>query len=615
MLTPDTLTEIFNRLKYASHVVYDVETSGLEWTRCAPVGHVLTFGPAPSDTFYVPVRHAAGGNIPGAAPLTDKYGWDGKPSRFEEALLVLMNRPGLTVTGHHLNFDLKFLWRLGVREFDARFEDTMVNAALIDELQPKFSLSYCAENAGVQGKKGDMIIAHIRQKFPEATSDEMGHFWRLAGDDPAAVEYAEGDGATTWQLRTWQMRQIHAQELERVHDIESRLIPVLIRMSCEGIEIDEERLHELDVGVQAKLEAYKARFPDEFNVKSPLDVEKWCRDHGATDWPLTPKKGRPSFPEKWLVTHECGRQIVEVRKFQTLMSTFIAPMRDTHKVNGRVHADFHQLRNDEYGTVTGRLSCSGPNLQQVPKHNEELGRLFRAVFVPGEGMIWGSADYSQCEPRLLAIYSRCKVLLDDYRHNPKADSHTAVAEASGLPRHNAKQMNMSLINGAGINLMVNKFGLERSFAEQVWNKYFAACPEIGEFRKTASHIMRQNGYVNTLLGRRCRLKSPDKDYVAVNRILQGGNADIIKWKLVQLDTFLRSEGRPVHIMGNIHDSIDYRFTEEARPVYEQCLRWMEDFSFGPFRLDVPMRVDAGEGPNWAIATYGEPVPQPVEAAA
>ena len=899
MMTPDKLTEILNRLKYASTVVYDVETSGLEWLKCAPVGHVLTFGPAPSDTFYVPIRHAAGGNIPGAAPLTDKHGWDGRPSEFEGEMLRLLNRPGLTVCGHHLNFDLKFLWRLGVREFDARFECTMVNAALIDELQPKFSLDYCAQVAGVVAKKGAMIYEHIRQQFPDVTGDEMAHFWRLAGDDPAAVEYAEGDGATTWQLRTWQMRQIHAQELERVHDIESRLIPVLIRMSCEGIRIDEDRLRDLDLSVQSILETHMKAFPEDFNVKSPLDVEKWCRDHGQTDWPLTPKKGRPSFPEKWLLTHEAGRQIVAVRKYKTLMSTFIAPMRDTHMQGGRVHADFHQLRSDEFGTVTGRLSCSGPNLQQCvakgtrimvpggtravedvragdlvysfdsdlrlvlkpvawagwtgtrrvvrvhwragpnssepygyldltpdhpirlrtgeyipagelvggkpyrdrhrdrpsfgkirykggervlavhrsvyrraaagrapyfrnalhvalsgqldearfvfelthgfapeevdhidgdslndvpgnlraiekaehsrrhahfknyiqerygynftyeqlkadlaergsvnqiaakygvchgtinrilvegdtfhnhtithleylvdpvdvydltvpdtenfianelcvhncPKHNEELGRLFRAVFTPDPGKIWGSADYSQCEPRLLAIYSRCRVLLHDYRTNPQADSHTAVANASGLPRQNAKQMNMSLINGAGINLMVTKFGLERGFAEQVWNRYFEACPEIGEFRKTASAVMHKNGYVKTLLGRRCRLKDPSKDYVAVNRILQGGNADILKWKMVQLDTYLRGEGRPVRIMGNIHDSIDYEFPEEARPVYQECLRWMEDFSFGPFALDVPMRVDAGEGPNWAIATYGEPEPVAVEAAA
>lgn len=611
-MTPDTLTEIFNRLRHAKTVVYDVETSGLEWQKCAPVGHVLTFGPAPRDSFYVPVRHASG-NIPGAKPLNDAHEWDGMPSDFERDMMYALNRPGLLVIGHNLAFDLKYWWRLGLRgpasigEFDASFEDTMLNAALIDELQQKFSLDFCAGLAGVEAKKGDALYTHIKDllQTDESGRDTMAHFWRMPGNDPLTVEYAKGDGTTTWQLRAWQMRRIYEQQLERVHEVESRLIPVLARMTCTGIQIDEERLTALEAEVSDRIDRLMKAFPPGFNVKSGLQVEQWCRDHGQMNWPLTPT-GRPSFPEKWLVTHEAGRAIVAARKFSTLRSTFIGPMRATHMRNGRVYPEFNQLKSDEYGTVTGRLSSSNPNVQQIPKNNKELGRLFRSIFIPGAGQIWGSADYSQCEPRLLAVYSRCKVLLHDYRNNPDADSHTAVANASGLERHNAKQMNMALINGAGLNLMITKFGLEPDFAKEVWRKYFEACPEIADFRKEASAVMLKNGYVKTLLGRRCRLRDSSMNYVAVNRILQGGNADIIKWKMVQIDEYLRYVGRPVRIMANVHDALDYEFPEEARPIYNNCLKLMEDFSYGPFQLNIPMKVDAGEGRNWAIATYGEP---------
>jgi DNA polymerase I len=109
-----------------------------------------------------------------------------------------------------------------------------------------------------------------------------------------------------------------------------------------------------------------------------------------------------------------------------------------------------------------------------------------------------------------------------------------------------------------------------------------------------------------LLGRRCRLRDNSMNYVAVNRILQGGNADIIKWKMVQIDEYLRGEGRPVRMLANVHDAIDYEFPESARHVYTNCLKIMEDFSYGPFALNIPMKVDAGEGANWAVATYGEP---------
>jgi DNA polymerase-1 len=486
----------------------------------------------------------------------------------------------------------------------------MINAALLNEWQGKFSLDHCAKVAGVQEKKGGGLKAHIQAQFPnEELSDRevMGHYWRLPGNDAVAAEYAQGDGTTTWQLIAWQRERLAKEELLRVHDIECRLIPILVRQTMLGIRIDEERLHLLHSNIRTQVEQLLRGFPEGFNPKSPSDVQKWCEANKATDWPLTEKLRRPSFPESWLETHPAGLAVVKIRKLKTLLSSFIQPMLDTHLFNGRVHADYNQLRNDDFGTITGRLSSSNPNLMQIPHHSDyTLGRAFRSIFVPDEGKIWGSRDFSQAEPRLLAYYSRCKVLMDDYCNNPSADAHQAVADATGLDRQTGKRVNQTLLTGGGKGVLVKKYKITEDEAERVWEEYFKRLPEIKRLQYEASSILKRRGYVRSLLGRKARLNDPQKSYVAVNRLLQGGNADIIKLKMVQIDEYLASIGRPIQVMLSIHDSLDYQFSEEHRPVYEECGRIMVDFSPGqPITLDVPMRVDSGEGPDWGVATYGE----------
>lgn len=616
--------EIFNRLKSAKKVVYDAETSGLDVKRIHAVGHVLTFGPRPDDSFYLPVRHAPGGNLFGELGPQTEHGWNGKLHRIEPDLLKLLDRQDLTIIGHNLAFDLRVLSRTFGDEFRfrSRFEDTIIRSPLLNEWAGKFSLDYTARAAGVEAKKVDVIRDHIRSLFPEATDKNyMGFFWRLAGDDPVAVEYAEGDGVTTWQLYDWQQPQLDEQGLARVHDVESRLIPVLARMSIRGVRIDEERLDWVRRDVDRQIEALLSAFPSEFNPRSGEDVQKWCSDHGATDWPVTqynPKqhKGklenfRPkaSFPEIWLETNEPGRQIVAVRKLSTLRDSFVMPMIETHLFNGRVHTEFNQLRSDDYGTITGRLSASNPNLQQVPKRDKVLGRLIRSIYVPDRGMTLGSADFRQIEPVLLAYYSRCRVLVDGFRAVPPLDPHQAVANAIGRPkdRDTGKRCNQLIITGGGAKAMSRKFGIPLRECEQVFAEFFRAMPEVKTLQKRAAAKFRERGYLLSLLDRRARLHDLDKDYTGMNRLLQCGNADVIKSKMVEIDDYLESEGRPdVHALLNIHDDLLHQFTEDARRHYLECLRIMADFGPGsPIELDIPLNVDAGEGSNWAISTYGE----------
>jgi DNA polymerase-1 len=618
-----------NRLPHEKVRCLDVETSGLDWKKNAIVGYVLAFSADPRDSYYVPFRHAGNANVGGRAGLTSPEGWDGKLAPGERELVTKLDEAGTLCFGHNLAFDLRLMSRVGFK-LQPRFEDTMINAPLLDEYVGKYSLAACADRHGVQAKKGAELYAYMANVLNEPNNKNiMGHYWRLAGNDRVGVDYARGDGTTTWQLRDAQTVNIQNQELGLVHDIESRLIPVLARMMTRGVKVDEERLEWLIDKIDRDVEQLHNEFPSGFNARSPLDVQAWMEKNGHTDWPRTPPSrtrpnGSPSFTSDYLERYDAGKKIIKLRKWENLNATFCMPLKERHLWNGRVHTTFNQLRTDDFGTVTGRLSSNDPNMQQVPKHDEELGALYRSIFVPDYGA-WGERDYSQIEPRLMAYYTRARVFLDDYRNNPAADSHTAVAKGSRadwdqMPKADqkhyrntwAKRVNQTVITGGGKRALVNKYKMTEAEAEGALAKYFRTVPELKPFQKKVARRFRERGWLISLLGRRCRLDDPDRDYVGFNRLLQTGNADILKLKMVEVDEFLQSEGGTksgVELLLNCHDALSSQFQLDgrSRAVYAECKRIMEDFSSDSavIKLDLPMRVDEGEGPNWSVATYGE----------
>lgn len=629
-LADTKLQEVLNRLNSGKfrEFALDTETSGLDWRYNHIVGYVFTFGPRPDESFYLPFRHGGGGNIGGHVGPSTPTGWKrGVLAPGEKELLKAALKPEFRYVGHNLAFDLKFMY--GVAEdatFIPQYEDTMINAPLINEHAGKFSLEACCIRAKVQAKKGSEMVAYLRTKFPEIKSDReaMGHYWRLAGDDKVGVDYAEGDGTSTWQLRSQQMVDIAEQGLEKVHNIESRLIKVLARMTCKGIRVDKEKIEDLldnkKTGLNPRIKKMMGILPSGASIWGKTDLVPYFTKLGHTDWPKTPKKGEPSITEPWLKTFEKGREVLECRQLTHLRDSFVLPLLNEHLWNGRCHANFNQLRNDDFGTITGRLSCDSPNLQQAHKRDAVRGRMLRGLFLPDPGMLFGEVDYSQCEPRLLAYYSRAKVLLDGYLSVPSVDAHTAVTRAMNLSkgyddwdkarqkaaRENGKRVNQTLVTGGGKGVIVEKYGVDPNEVDQIWRDYFNAMPEIKILQKKAGNRMRKNGYVFSLLGRRARLLDPNKSYIAVNRLLQCGNADILKSKMVEIDDYLESEGRPpVHLLNNIHDAFDFQFDPAHRKVYTECLGIMT--RFGPndlIPLDVPMEIDAGEGKTWAEATFG-----------
>ncbi len=586
-----------------TEIVYDSETDGLDWRKNVIVGHVVTFGPRPQDTYYVPVRHGGGGNI---LDHKDRFGHP-----FERELSEIWKKRGKNIhmTGHNLQFDLMMLQGHHIY-YKGTTEDTQVNMALLDEFSPSFSLDSCCQAMGAITKKGEELYAHLAKLFGgEAKRDQMANYWKLTGNDPIGVDYATGDGIATWDLRQRQIDRIRHEELEAIYHLERKVTRVVYRMMQRGIKVDRERLVEIQNIVRAKAAEASASLPKDFNPRSPIAMAEYLRANGVTEWPMTkPTKNRPhgspNFNEAFLSTVEPGQRVLIVRKYTNLDNTFITPLLETHLDSyDRVHSTYHQMRGDDFGTVTGRFSSSGPNLQQVPKRNYELGKLFRSAFVPDKDNLWWSADLSQCEPRLLAHYSNAAVLVSGYLSVPPIDAHSAVAKAADMDREDGKRLNQTLLTGGGLPRIRQMVGHR---AEEIYNRYFEVMPEIKILQKQAARRMRTRGYVISLLGRKARLDSPEFAYKAVNRLLQCGNADIIKNAMVQIDDHFESNGDTCSILNTVHDELSFQSPKDKKnkAVIMEALRIMTDY--GPERsifLRVPMVADYGIGSNWAEATW------------
>lgn len=619
-------------VREAKFLSYDTETSGLDWRINSPVGYVvgaasaLPAAPegvgtpmgawggmymAHSDVVYVPVRHGGGGNLLGGQPL--KTPEDPiKVHEFEVALARAFDERNRTlpfgrVVGHHIKFDAHFSANAGIL-LGPRLTDTQDRAAILDEYRKSFSLDACAKDYGVTAKLGEGLYAHLASLFGGAANkNQMANFWRTSGTDPMVQEYATGDGITTMELYFEQQKKIIEEELTAVDELEADLIWTLFRMERKGIRVDENRIDALQRETERAIERDINSIRVGFNVRSPNMVKEYFESHGITDWPTT-EKGNPSFTESWMKKTAQGRKIIEIRQNSNLINSFIKPLRETHIYKGRVHATLNQLKSDDSGTISGRFSCTSPNLQQVPKRNKDLAIPFRSIFIPDDGKIFWERDWSQCEPRLFAHYSGDENLLNGYNSKPFVDAHSVVAKLLDVERDpTAKRMNMGIFTGMQPKSFAGHMDWPLEKATHAHSLWFQNFPRVREFQEKAKYRLQRRGYVMTLLGRRCRLEHSRFAYRGTSKIIQGSNADIAKYKLLEMDRACQENGDIVEVLMTVHDSFNGQRedTEQARKLMDDLVHIMEDVQGDPFNLRVPFVAEGYEGPNWAVASFGE----------
>lgn len=584
---------------------YDVEGTGLVWQKNVVVGYSVSNG---QDAMYIPVRHTGGGNI--------RY-----VDQFEKLLAQKIDQHPGKIIGHHLKFDSHFSENHGIKLGD-KLQDTMTREALINEHRFSYTLEACTKlYPHIRQKHGQELYEHIAQLTGcKPNRSAMANFHFLSGDDVLANEYAEIDTVSVVQMAAEQDKAIYEQNLEVVEDLEQRLTYVLQKMERRGIRVDlqeynivKDKVNDLSDHAQAMLPLKDDLGP--INVRSGKDLQEYFEMCEIDDWPIT-EKGNPSFGKDYLETHTEGMLIIEARKYAHLTSGFIDPFMG-YVYNERIHTTFNQTRN-EYGKGVGygRLSCNGPNLQQVPKRDKFLGKIYRTIFVPDPNYIFVEYDHSQAEPRLYAHYSGEPVLVQGYSQVPFVDMHTIASELMGLTarlgpeegRKIAKNLNLGILYTMGAEKLSKKLKIPYNEAKGIIRQWYSIFRSVSGFTRLATDRAVERGYVHTILGRRARFPDERWAYRAANRVIQGSAADILKYKLVEIDRWIMKNGLEdyVHMLVNIHDAILFQihkdYQDEIIPKLKEIFIAVQK---PPFNLKVPFDAEYHWGDNWSEASYGK----------
>lgn len=607
-------------VREAKELGYDTETSGLDWRRNVPVGYVFTVIDEAVTSLYVPVRHGGGGNLMDPTgqcqPLTvsEPESWHKHPFEIELAKAFEERRAKKLLTvGHNIQFDCHASATADIY-LGRDIACTQNRQTLIDEYTKGFTLEELGKYWKVTAKKGQEMYEHLGRLFncPPA-KDLMGRYWETSGVDPVAYDYAAGDGITTLEVFAKQQGRVEKEDLQVINELESQLIWTIFRMERRGIDLDMDYLKKLVRYLEEKVKEARLALPDGFNPRSPNQMKALMEEHGHTDWPMTePSKtapnGNPSFTAKWLEGHEIGRSVVALRQWSKLLSTDILPLIETHAFNGRVNPAIRQNASDDGGTISGRLAVGKPPMQAIPKHNKPLAAKMRRGFKAPEGYKLYEADYAQLEPRLYAHYSKDENLLAGYTANPPVDVHTMVANMLHVDRGTTgKRMNMGMFTGMQARTFSNHMEMPLSEATDLWRRWMETFPGVPKFQNQAKSVLASRGYVKTILGRRGRLENYKYAYKAASKVIQGGNADIIKLKMVEVDRRIEEENIDyAWLVMSIHDAL--MWVAEDSPRGEEFSRWvverMQDGG-APLNLRVPLVVEMDCGDHWAEASFGD----------
>ena len=552
---------------------------------------------------YFPVAHTTGANL-------DK-------NVVRRWLQKQLNAPNAKIF-HNAQYDVGWLKAEGYT-INGTIHDTMMAAPLLNENEYSYSLNSLGKTY-LQEEKDESILTEAAQAFGINPKSEM---YKL----PAKYvgQYAEQDADLTYRL--WQILKQGVKEdnVTDIYNLEKALIPALIdmRIRCVRIDIDKaqqvkKQLQKEEKKVIREVKRWYGIEPDLWAAQSLAQVF----DRAGLDYPKTPKTKAPSFVANWLENqdHKLPLAIARARKLNKARTTFIDKMILEHLVDGRIHGELHPLRSDDGGTVTGRFSCSKPNLQQVPARDPIIGPLIRSLFIPEEGHHWGCFDYSQQEPRLTVHYSvlthqeGAEEAALEYC-DEDADFHQIVADMANISRKEAKIINLGLSYGMGKDKLTKQLGISAEEAELLFDQYHKRVPFVRGLRDSASRMGANRGYVTTLLGRKCRFnlyepfdrreipypieKAMDMyggrlkrayTYKAMNRLIQGSAADMTKKAMLNL----HNEGIIAHTQ--VHDELNISIKDKKE--CEKVIEIMRDC----VELKVPNKVDAEIGKSWGDIT-------------
>ncbi len=592
--TEAELRDLVATMSQQKRLVLDTETTSILPRWADIVGYSFCF--QPGEAYYIPVR------APAADPQI-------APALALSILRPVLENPAIEKIGQNIKYDMIVLRTAGVELRGAAF-DTMVADYLLDPGERTHGLDDLARR----------YLRHTNISIKSLIGS--GKNQKKMEDVPVSLitAYAAEDADVPLRLLEILEPRLAEQGLaELFTTLEIPLIEVLADLEFNGIRVDGDRLRELDKEFVARIaelekEIY-ALAGGEFNIDSRIQLAKLLFD--TLRLPVTKRtKTGPAMDaevlEDMAKLHPLPAKILEYRQNTKLKSTYIDSLQELiHPQTGRVHTSFKQDV-----AATGRLSSQDPNLQNIPIRTEQ-GRAIRSAFLPGPpGWRLMTADYSQIELRVLAHFSDDATLKKAFEDD--RDIHTQVAsEVYGVPlaevtkamRRSAKAINFGVIYGQSPFGLAKSIDISKSEAAKFIDAYFAGYPGVDEFMRQTLIQCRQQGYVSTISGRRrpvSGVRDPDSlsdkrqrnlpERIAINTVIQGSAADIIKRAMINLHRRLKQEKMQSKMLLQIHDELVFEFPPEEQ---DQLTKMVREEMSGAAKLAVPLKIDVKTGLNWA----------------
>lgn len=552
----------------------------------------------------------------------------------QHLMLQQIQDSGTPITGANLLYDLDWIAERRGYKFPAnQLYDIQVAEPLINENQKSYSLNAIAKKYLGESKTDEELYQYCANAFGgKPDKSQAKNIWRCPTE--IVAPYAKGD--VELPLRIWghQEKEMERQGLGDVFDLESRLQPLLLEMKLQGVPVDVQRTEQMihEFGMKLEMTLSQLKFLNggvAVAVWSANSIAGLFASHGLK-YPLTPT-GKPSFTKAFLENHNhpVAQLILEARQYDKMRGTFLENAILRNQIDGRIHCQFNQLRGDQFGTVTGRLSSSLPNLQQIPGRTD-IGKAIRSLFIPEQGKRWYKFDYSQIEPRLLLSYARgreAERVIQAYRNDPLLDCYNQMMETmpDNLLRHMVKQIYLGATYGMGKGLMAQNLGMEVSDAEPHFEGFHDGAPYIKALSKRVGNHANMNGVVRTIGGRLRHFdewESADFDeakkglrfsskesaidkfgqvrraftYKALNALIQGGAADVMKRAMVNA-----YEAGIFDVIGyphlTVHDELDFSIGDT--PAEKEGIRELQNTMESTYeQLRVKLTVDVERGANW-----------------
>ena len=553
---------------------------------------------------YFPVRHERGGNF--------------SEDEVKKWLRKLFKEDPIVIC-HNAVYDLGWLRRWGVECNVTKVYDTLIAAPLVDENRFSYSLDSLSKDYLGERKQGNIL-----EDFGKEHGFKAIEKMHLVPVEYAGI-YAEQDTRLTLKLWEFLRVEIQKQGLTDVFNLETDLLRLLLEMRWKGVRVDLEKAEKTkkffkseEHKIYTNIKKETGIKIDESDIYTAASLQK-VFDKLGEKYGYTEKNKQAKISNTLMKESENPliQSISVAREYNKAHTTFIDSILK-HQVDGRIHAEINQLKGEYGGTVSGRLSMNNPNLQQVPARNEAIGPKIRSLFLPEEGEKWASLDYSQQEPRLLVHYAQKHGLegaetLIKFFHEGK-DFHQVTAEMAQISRKEAKTIGLGLMYGMGIGKLAASLDISPDQAKALKKKYNDNVQFLNNIIVRATRYTEQNGYINTLLGRRCRFDLwENKDfhdkrmmsyenakktwqwnemkragtYRALNRLIQGSAADQTKQAMVNL---WKDVG--VIPMIQIHDELNVSVANETQ------VKEIKEIMESAVELHVPVKCDAEIGDNW-----------------